>query len=256
MKNWIKALLIIISLVITIIIGIIGINQIQTSYAGSNRIAFYTLYCYFEGYEEIGLYGIALSSFRPYYTSFIIGIALFVISIVCTCIIIGKTYADISYELGDQQKKILRIILIISIIICFILIISGGATLLNKENEIFAIVFFAAMIVIFDMKSFIKIAIYYGVLKPNSSSDIIAIVMIIIGLVGVIFQIIICFSEMSSEMLDFKYTVPVTTTFKPAGVYNIRTRKKITIKKCPACKAPLKKTPPCECDYCGTVLEF
>lgn len=78
------------------------------------------------------------------------------------------------------------------------------------------------------------------------------------GIIGIGISI---FSYLIS-ITEFQYSYPTKTTVsyrkKPSyrmKKFRIKTRKKLILSKCPACKAPLKKSPPCECEFCGSVIK-
>jgi len=53
-----------------------------------------------------------------------------------------------------------------------------------------------------------------------------------------------------------KQTDETYTKYQPSytRVSRFRSRVKSYPKNCPACKAPIRKRPPCNCEYCGTVI--
>ncbi len=78
------------------------------------------------------------------------------------------------------------------------------------------------------------------------------------GIIGIVISI---FSYLIS-ITEFQYSHPTKTHVsyrrKPSyriKKFRIKTKKKLILSKCPACKAPLKKSPPCECDFCGSVIK-
>ncbi|NVM03791.1 MAG: hypothetical protein HWN67_15785 [Candidatus Helarchaeota archaeon] len=253
MKNWKKIYFIIIGIIINVFLAIGGINAIIISFARQNELAFMTVYFYFAKHEDLLIMGLIFSGTRPNFQTFIAGIVLLGIGVVGTCIIIGKNLSFLSSKLGDKQKTILKPILII---VCIVSIIIGITTLINIQNDRVAINVLTAMLAYFIERSLIRIILLFEALKPYYSTSIIGFVMIGIGIVGLIFQLIMYEqSKIVSGMVSYKYIRPAYRAFEPSARYKIEPRRKMTMRKCPACHAPLRKKPPCECEYCGAILE-
>ncbi|MFX1450903.1 MAG: hypothetical protein ACFFCM_08675 [Promethearchaeota archaeon] len=253
MKDWVKLLSIIIGIIINVFLVIGGIYTIIVANRGQNELAFITVFSYFEKLKDFVILLILYTGSRPYFMTYLAGIVLLVIGFIGFFIIIGKNHSYFSSKLNDVQKSIIRLILII---FCIIFIMIGAFNFFSIQRNQFNITAISMISLIFNNESLLQFIILYGALNPYSSTSIIGLLMIIIGIGGLFFQgILYKSSKISSGMVGYKYSIPASREFEPIATYTRRSVKKIRIKKCPACHAPLRKSPPCECEYCGTILE-
>ncbi|NVM03790.1 MAG: hypothetical protein HWN67_15780 [Candidatus Helarchaeota archaeon] len=151
-----------------------------------------------------------------------------------------------------MKKKQKKLILIVLIIACIISLIIGIGITLNsviKKDRLFIL---SLGIFMDDPSSSIFIFGYLiaGGQGPNFSYYVSGVVMIIIGVVGTIISII------GLKILITESTSIGSPGHRPVKIYYLdRTRKALSTRYCPACKAPLRKTPPCECEYCGSFIK-
>ncbi|MFX1450906.1 MAG: hypothetical protein ACFFCM_08690 [Promethearchaeota archaeon] len=156
-----------------------------------------------------------------------------------------------------MKKKAKVGILSIIIILFLILIIFGWITLIYSDkvtNRDLLIRIMAFYEYGFSPNSLLIIYVLYLASKPFQIQGI-GLMMILLGIFG---QIVSIFYYIGSEYsYKFKkyYKSPKSKKLKSISISTRGPKRGITISKCPACKAPLKKTPPCECDYCGAILK-
>ncbi|NVM03792.1 MAG: hypothetical protein HWN67_15790 [Candidatus Helarchaeota archaeon] len=159
------------------------------------------------------------------------------------------------------MKNEIKIIIFAAIIItCIIFIIIGIFTVVNAfrgrmqlMNLPFYIIFFtdpfdSSFDSTFDSMFFIMMYLMFGE-GPYYLNFVSGVVMIIISLIVLIVSLIIFNKTRESKPIFSSYQPS-----KPRRIYRVKKRKKYKTNYCPACKAPLKKSPPCECEYCGRIV--
>ncbi|MFX0132225.1 MAG: hypothetical protein ACFFDN_01135 [Candidatus Hodarchaeota archaeon] len=256
MKDWQKTLFIIIGIIIMVILVISGINAITFVNTTSNELGFLSGYLLLEQNMIWAILVAIYSGSRPNRNIFIAGIVITVIGIIGFLIITGKSHSFLSSKLTKRQKTILKPILII---ICIISIIIGGVNVFYSQRNRFSVNIFRIMILLLLFLSssnediLTMTIVLYEILKPYSSTVIIGFFMIGIGILGLFFQGILYESSKIrvSGVSRYRSYEPITPV-----LYRRIPKRRIRIKKCPACHAPLRKKPPCECEYCGTVLDY
>ncbi|MFX0132226.1 MAG: hypothetical protein ACFFDN_01140 [Candidatus Hodarchaeota archaeon] len=251
-KEEIITLIVAIIIIICVILAISGISMIIWSIIKRNERFFNILISIIisEGNFQITILAIIYDGIRPNFSSFVSGIVFTIIGLAGTCIFLIKKFPDFSSKLDKQQK--LKIIIII--ILAFIILLIIGVTLIinaQKDSRDANLLLLASAVA--GLESLMKILIGFGFgIRPYFPIFVSGIIMIIIGIAGTIISIIFYkYPEIISRIQSYEYRLP---KYKRSSIYRIK-RKGITIKKCPACHAPLKKSPPCECEHCGTMLE-
>ncbi len=264
MKDWQKIFLLFIGIIIMVLLVIGGINVIIFVIKTSNELELLSGYLLFEQSMNWAVLVAIYNESRPNNNIFIAGIVINIIGIIGFLIITGKSHSFLSSKLTKRQKTVLKPILII---ICIVSIIIGGVNIFYSQRNRFSVNSFRIMIflLLFSSSSnediLLMTTILYELLKPYSSTVIIGFFMILIGIVGIIFQFAFYENSKEEKRRSSQYSSYEPIERRPyrdisQAVSKRRLKRKILIKKCPACHAPLRKKPPCECEYCGTVLDY
>ncbi|MFX0132223.1 MAG: hypothetical protein ACFFDN_01125 [Candidatus Hodarchaeota archaeon] len=150
-----------------------------------------------------------------------------------------------------MKDREIRAIFIILIILFVILLIIGIVKIIESITARDELITLSLIMLLDNPFGSFALSIYlkYGGQGPNFSNFISGVVMIIIGIVGPIISIII-YNKFELIKTFFK-----NWENKFESKYNRKVKKDFPSKFCPACKAPLKKIPPCECEYCGSFLK-
>ncbi len=158
-----------------------------------------------------------------------------------------------------MKNEIKNIILGAIIIICIIFIIIGIVTVVNAfrgRMQLMNLTFILPIFIdpfsdtfddVFNFMFFYSMYLMFGE-GPYYSNFVSGVAMIIISVI-VLFVSLIIFNKTRSKPVYSSYQ-----HIKPRSIFRVRKRKKIEITFCPACKAPLRKSPPCECEYCGRLI--
>ncbi len=258
MKDWQKIFLLVIGIIIMVLLVIGGINAIIFVIKTKDELGFFSGYFLFEKNYELAVIVGFYSGSRPNRNMFITGIVLIGIGVVGFFIITGKSHSHLNSKLSERQKSILKPILII---ISLVMLIGGVSLFFIMQNAKQRLNIYGLIIILFDVDFGLIILFLLNSLNPYSSPQIIGIVTSIIGVATLFFQLSFYKSSGKIVRRSSRYR-----RYEPIGIspyraisqelYKRRPKRKITIKKCPACHAPLRKKPPCECEYCGTVLDY
>ena len=251
MKERKKATFAIISLTICVILLILGINTIIGCLLDRNKarltmgtllfIDIKNLFAIIIGF----IYGVV----KPNFLTFITGIIMIVIGIVGTFIPI--IYINEHFSLNLENPKELKLLIFLFIFFIILLII-GLATESNIDAQRARADLLLFVSIMNDSKHYTIILLLYLGFKPYFITFINGIAMILVGCVGVL-SLLINYSKKIRSKIE-NYTNKLLEG-KRNSKYRVKRRKKIVISKCPACHAPLRKKPPCECEYCGAILE-
>ncbi|MFX0132224.1 MAG: hypothetical protein ACFFDN_01130 [Candidatus Hodarchaeota archaeon] len=238
-------------LIVGIILTIIGIILLINSITKRNETTVLFFSALLTSKKPVDIIPLAFiyDTLRPYFPTFVIGFIMTALGVVLIFILTIHKLPDIRDYLEEQKKsRILIIFSIISIIILIIGIISIVYITVQRNQKL-------AMVMVFNFmakNTLVQILLLSNLLYPDTIAFQASILMIVFGFVGILMVIIM---YKNPEFLEtYEETLPEKR--KPALLYKIRPEQKITISKCPACHAPLKEKPPCECDYCGTILEY
>jgi hypothetical protein len=174
--------------------------------------------------------------------------------IAATCISTIRKSPDFHSKFEDRQ--ILGFIIII-LIICIISLIDGIAIILGFQQKTKELTILLIISIYSNLESLVAILIIMGMGFQSYSPEFISgILMIVIGVLGSVVSIIF-YKYPAIQALSATYTYPATEyrKYRPSPIIKRRPRKKLTLSKCPACQAPLRKKPPCECEYCGSIVK-
>ncbi|MFX1450905.1 MAG: hypothetical protein ACFFCM_08685 [Promethearchaeota archaeon] len=238
---------------ICIIFGIIGIILAISSIIKRNEdlLFFVSLMIIGGEIQNTLISAIIFDGIRPNFPIFVLGIIMAVIGFVGTFSIAIYKFPDFRAYLDDQKKKRL---LIFVFFICISLFIIGIILIINLQINRDSSVTLLLAANISKVEALVQIILLSFMFRPNLPIFQSGVLLIVIGSVGTILSIIIYKNpDFLSELKSYDDILPEKR--RSALIHKINTEKIITISKCPACNAPLKKSPPCECDYCGNVLK-
>ncbi|MFX0132227.1 MAG: hypothetical protein ACFFDN_01145 [Candidatus Hodarchaeota archaeon] len=154
-----------------------------------------------------------------------------------------------------MKKPYKKILLTIAIIIFTIIGIFGGITfiysfIIRDENETVSYVIW----LLYGFKSQSLIFTYlFNLSRSPYFYFIRGFLLLILGIIGPVISISIYISYKTSPKP--KSHIKGTRLFKTRSRYRIKSGKGLSLARCPGCKAPLKKIPPCECEYCGSIIK-
>ncbi len=251
-----KNIITIIFIIICIILAITGINMLLNSVQNRRESSslIMALIIINEGSKEMVFLGAVYDGLKPHYSTFIIGIVMTGFGIAATCISTIRKSPDFHSKFEDRQ--ILGFIIII-IIICIISLIIGIATILGFQQKTKKLTILLITSIYINLESLVEILIIIGMGFQSYSPEFISgILMTVIGVLGSVVSIII-YKYPAIQALSTSYAYPATDyrKYRPGPIIRRRPQKKLTLSKCPACHAPLRKKPPCECEYCGSIVK-
>ena len=224
---------------VCVFLGIIGIICIINGVKLRNDITFFfmSLMVISDEIRDVIMLAIINDGIRLNSPIFILGIILTAAGVVGACIITIYRFPYIKAYF-DEQKK-LKILILVNIIFITLLIIGIISTIYTiiKRNQTFALLMLGNFI---GMESLTQIILLSNLLQPDVIIFQSGILLIVFGSVGTIFSIIIY--KNPDAFTKYKSSEDISPEKrKPALLYKIRPEKRITISKCPACHAPLKR---------------